>query len=579
MHEESLKVDTIIILLHFFYFCYSQKNNNMQKLDDTSDLSTTRARDVPTSNTAVEFWENHVELMETYNPNQAPLQSGLHEMSVTQKNTLARIQLCAAHFNKQLEYFCVDHDVVCCNKCISNNHNLCFNVLALATVAKGASKSREFSDLNRKVIDVEKKMIAIFEREKVKNDNVGGTHLNRRHSFMDKLGKLSNLRKDSKNMRVSISKAKELREVFGFVEQSSVDIHAFLLKQLKKSEIAELESKIESKERNVKVSKLSNPKRLSFKRSQSHDLTLSFDETACITTTDNVTSFPKVDKALTFPSVDIACRDQEVNRFRLSLEANPKQTFKFLYDIDFKDKCFFSIYGMYVTEDNSLLFCDSNSHRILVFNSNDVFQYQIKTNFEPWDIAVIPGTHIAVTSSTYAHHVVQFIDISKKSFCKEVKIKRSEQGGIAIVNKSIFVGSESKVHVLDYKGHKMNKITGITGKSHYIHTCADNRIVIINETHVLLVSQDGIPDLSYFSPDMSSPGKPASDFYGNVYIPDLLSHNIYMLLTDSNTISAVLSDKDGIHFPTAVAIDRYGKKLYVANNSGNSVKVFAIQTS
>jgi hypothetical protein len=68
---------------------------------------------------------------------------------------------------------------------------------------------------------------------------------------------------------------------------------------------------------------------------------------------------------------------------------------------------------------------------------------------QSWDIAVIPGTHIAVTSSTYAHHVVQFIDISKKSFCKEVKIKRSEQGGIAIVNESIFVGSESKVHVLD----------------------------------------------------------------------------------------------------------------------------------
>jgi hypothetical protein len=151
-----------------------------------------------------------------------------------------------------------------------------------------------------------------------------------RHSFMDKLGKLSNLRKDSEDLRVFISKAKELREVFGFVEQSSVDIHAFLLKHLKKSEIAELESKIESKERNVKVSKLSSLKRLSLKRGQSHDLRLSFDETACNTTTDNMTSFPKVDKALTFPSVEIACIDQRVNRFRMSLEANPKQTFKFL---------------------------------------------------------------------------------------------------------------------------------------------------------------------------------------------------------------------------------------------------------
>lgn len=191
----------------------------------------------------------------------------------------------------------------------------------------GASQSREFNDLNQKVIDIEKKMLAVFDREKINNDSVVGTHSNTSHSIMDKFGKLSNLRKDSDDLRVFISKAKELREMFGFVEQSS--IHAFLLKQLKKSEIAELESKIKSKERNVKVSKLSALKRLSLKLSKSHDLRLSYDETACNTTTDNVTSFPEVDKALAFPSVDIACRDQKVNRFRMSLDANPKQTFKF----------------------------------------------------------------------------------------------------------------------------------------------------------------------------------------------------------------------------------------------------------
>lgn len=560
-----------------YFSVFSQRNSNM--LDDTPDMSTTGARDLPTSKTAVKFCENHVEFMETSNPNQAPVPSLLQEMSVIQQRKLSRIQLCGAHFNKHLEYFCVDHNVVCCSDCLSNDHKVCLNIQPLAKAAQGASQSREFSDLNKKIIDIEKKMLAVFDRDKFNNDSVDVTHSATSHSLIDKFVKLSNLRKDSDDLRGVISKAKELREMFGFVEQSSIDILAFLLMKLKKSEIAELESKCESKDRNVKVSKLSSFKRLSLKRIKSHDLRLSYDETACTTTTDNVTSSPKVDKTLTFSSVDIVCRDQRVDRFRMSLDPNPKQTFKFLDDIDFKGKTIFSIYGMTVTEDNSLLLCDSNSHRILVCNSHDVFQYQIKTNYEPWDIAVIPGTHIAVTSSTYAHHVVQFIDISKGSFFKEVKIKRSEQGGIAIVNKSIFVGSESKVHVLDYKGHKIRKITGITGKSHYIHTCDDNRVVIINETHVLFVSPDGIPDLSYISPDMSSPGKPTSDFYGNVYIPDLLSHNIYKLLTDSNSISAVLSEKDGIHFPTAVAIDRYGKKLYVANNSGNSVKVFSIQTS
>jgi hypothetical protein len=60
-------------------------------------------------------------------------------------------------------------------------------VLSLATAAKGASQSREFGDLNRKVIDVEKKMMAIIERERVNNDIVDGTHSNRRHSFLSDL--------------------------------------------------------------------------------------------------------------------------------------------------------------------------------------------------------------------------------------------------------------------------------------------------------------------------------------------------------------------------------------------------------
>jgi len=146
----------------------------MQKLDGTPDLSTTRARDLPTSKTAVKFWENRVEFMETSNPNQAPVPSLLHEMSVMQKRKLSRIQLCAAHFNKQLEYFCVDHNTVCCNDCLSNNHKVCLNVLSLAKAAQGASQSREFSDLNQKVIDIEKKMLAVFDREKFNNDSVDG---------------------------------------------------------------------------------------------------------------------------------------------------------------------------------------------------------------------------------------------------------------------------------------------------------------------------------------------------------------------------------------------------------------------
>jgi hypothetical protein len=53
-----------------------------------------------------------------------------------------------------------------------------------------------------------------------------------------------------------------------------------------------------------------------------------------------------------------------------------------------------------------------------------------RPRYEPWDIAVIPKTYSVVTSSTFDDHVLQFLDIKKRSYFKETKLKDSEQSGI-----------------------------------------------------------------------------------------------------------------------------------------------------
>jgi hypothetical protein len=111
-------------------------------------------------------------------------------------------------------------------------------------------------------------------------------------------------------------------------------------------------------------------------------------------------------------------------------------------------------------------------------------QYPRVRNLFWFDIEIHHYCYILI-SYDYLNHKIVKNCLQLHTF--HIYWRRSEQGGIAIVNESIFVGSESKVHVLDYKGHKMKKITGITGKLHYIHTCVDNRFVIINETHVLWI--------------------------------------------------------------------------------------------
>jgi hypothetical protein len=54
------------------------------------------------------------------------------------------------------------------------------------------------------------------------------------------------------------------------------------------------------------------------------------------------------------------------------------------------------INGITVIYNDMKVLCDYYSSRLLVYNENNQYQYQIKTQYKPSDIATIPGTNMVV---------------------------------------------------------------------------------------------------------------------------------------------------------------------------------------
>ncbi|XP_063448481.1 E3 ubiquitin-protein ligase TRIM71-like [Mytilus trossulus] len=54
---------------------------------------------------------------------------------------------CNDHSEMILDYYCTDHEIVCCRACISNEHRVCQNVLPLELASNDVRKSALFNDV------------------------------------------------------------------------------------------------------------------------------------------------------------------------------------------------------------------------------------------------------------------------------------------------------------------------------------------------------------------------------------------------------------------------------------------------
>ena len=73
---------------------------------------------------------------------------GHHLIDISKKPTETQMtaQSCLKHDELPFEYFCVDHDVICCNECLVESHRTCAKAMSIDIASKGAKRSQSFID-------------------------------------------------------------------------------------------------------------------------------------------------------------------------------------------------------------------------------------------------------------------------------------------------------------------------------------------------------------------------------------------------------------------------------------------------
>ena len=79
--------------------------------------------------------------------------------------------VCEQHKYCPVEYFCVDHDELCCRDCLAKTHKSCVNTMSLDSASKGAKHSQLFSDCQEQLTSISQTYKSIL---KYREENVSG---------------------------------------------------------------------------------------------------------------------------------------------------------------------------------------------------------------------------------------------------------------------------------------------------------------------------------------------------------------------------------------------------------------------
>ena len=502
-----------------------------------------------------------------------------HLIDISKKPTETQMtaQSCLKHDELPFEYFCVDHDVICCKECLIESHRTCAKAMSIDIASKGAKRSQSFTDPVKLIIQIletaneftkdrREHMESIDDEIKQVKEKI--FHVKQGWiSYLESLATslLENVQRQKEkavtNIQKEIFETKQIKEhltklkdTFEFVEKHESDKQAFLLTQNLKNNLSDVEETITTLTEKAKYS------------------TFKFEANEPCVTMKSIGSISIVENPCEITFVP-------VKKHQSQMQVVDRHQMSFVHDCDIditsgrvRAAC---IFGIAVIDNGMIVLCDVRGPRLLVYNDNKQYQYQIKSKYKPCDITTIPGTNMVVVSSINSHYI-QFIDIVRKKVYNEIHITGSQYGGVTVSNTSLFVGSKGSVHVFDHQGHPVRKIkTKPEDRTpRYITICSSGTICYSNGESLYCIKPNGEEVFTYNSPDLRDTMGVTTDNHDNVYIVGYNFNNIHRLRPDGTFIDIIL--KDDIKDPGTCCFNRNYKKLYVVNHTATIISVFNV---
>ncbi|XP_063415908.1 uncharacterized protein LOC134697556 [Mytilus trossulus] len=444
-----------------------------------------------------------------------------HLMNFTQKSAcpsdITSLE-CVHHTGKLLEYFCTDHDAICCRDCLAKTHKSCDRTVSLDTAAEHVKQSEVFTDCKERLRAYLESIDSILKnRDKNLNDiqTTGKIIMTEVKRIKEKLIQHINeiektmiinintmIEDESKSLRSDHDQVLNLRQTaelyqkdMTFVTEKVPGKHSFIFIRKMSNNILQIEDDLQIKHQNFK------------------DVTIEFQESDEVS---KVESFGNVTVKRQPSSV---CFHIEKQRQAQTLSVQTTcQTFELESKIQF-DVSGKIITGMTSTEDKKLLLCDRECDDVLVYNEMNQYITKMHMSSSPWDITVIPNKQIAV--ATFSTSNIQFIDVKKLSPGKEITVTTDNiyLKGITSTSDNIMVGGRGHIYILNIEGKKLSVIKCQSQSINYMYYQETrNQFYCAYGKNVFGIEQDGTQSVSFSIKDENQHRSITTDRHNNVYI-------------------------------------------------------------
>ncbi|VDI83343.1 Hypothetical predicted protein [Mytilus galloprovincialis] len=481
---------------------------------------------------------------------------------------------CSKHQQLPFDYFCVDHDVICCKECWPKYHQTCKKVTSIDIASNNSKQSQSF-------LDSEEQLRFILEAlEKLsKNCKDNGSRINQeetkilkqiktmKENVMKQLEALEksllkqltekkdkyviSLKQQEKRIGDLVKSTKAQKESLEFIRDHGSDKQAFISIHLSQPVLYEIENKAKQLTESFA------------------DISFTFVESG---SKEKLTDLGTIEIKETPFSIPFVPYKQRQSQVPVVLK-HQITSFTRIYDIDMKGEILSGVTGITVSDNNTLIFCDVITKKVYFCDENDAYQSSINCSCSPWDITAIPGTTTAVMSSK-DRPWIQFIDTSKRMLLKKIEVDQSENCGIAATKDHIIIAPKGKMQVLDVSGKFKSNIclAGIDFAVSCIYLCSNGNICFSFKDSVYCITSDGTSVFTYASPDLRDPRSLQMADDSHIYVVGHYSHNIHKLTSTGTLVDILLNDY--ISKPLAFCFNHDFSKIYVANKDGKVISVF-----
>jgi hypothetical protein len=484
---------------------------------------------------------------------------------------------CDIHTDVQIDYFCTQHDAVCCRACIPDSHRSCETVIPLDRASKDVKKSSLLFDTLREIDNMTETLQKIADN---RDDNK--KLLKRKQSLIIK--------------QIRAVKSKPLKQFDDLKEKLTTEVALVQKKneekiKREKDDISQLTSVLKDNKQEIEFLKdhgSTNQLFLALRKQitciqkidhKIHDMTSAINEIDMefeeiknfnIETIGSLSQFTR--------PCPIKYKSMKVQHPQVQLDRRPTLTeFIKVGEVNLKHGEQYNLRGMAVTSDNKLLLCNCNSsHRkVYIYKDYKTYEDEISFTSRPWCITVVPCTDKAVVTLP-EEESIQVINTTNKTKDKKIKIGERCYGVTAVKDK-IYIGGGRKVLILNTDGSRVGEIT-IDGDLNYnlLYDERKDQLLVRQNGRLCCINLDGHVIYRY---NISGWEGLAVDRQSQVYINGRDSNDIQRLSPDGTFRDIVLSEHDGVDEPWGITFNNDFTKLFIINGAifgaGKTVLVYS----